>query len=208
MTNNQANWKSLMPVAFVWLSKAEIKPAAKPVGGAHHVIIATGGDNGSFDIDAANFEASLISKIKDSAKAQGWTPSAGNLQIVVDDLAITIVPRNKTKTSSLQLDRQIGLDAAGSMKSLNMSHLVLCSGKDTNIGEVMDGFANGLYSSLFFKGNYKQDTSKLPKQISLLGADLDESACNDLREFTKALLFTRFLQDACRQWGNKINRSF
>jgi leucyl aminopeptidase len=106
------------------------------------------------------------------------------------------VPRTKVKTTGSQADRQVGLDAAKAVKDLKVESLILCCGQDSDPFELFDGFAAGSYSCAFFKSSHKQDISKFPKTIGLLGADVNEATISQKREFSKANLLCRFLQDA------------
>jgi len=204
MTKTQYDWKSLLPEAYVWLSKVEMTPVSKAEKGSHHIIIADAGENDAFTLDAKSVDAALLAKITTSAKSMGWSPTAGNYQCIVDDVGFTVVPRNKSKTTTKQLDRQIGLDAAKSIKGLKVGTLVFCAGNDTELGEVMDGYANGVYSSQFFKGSYKPNLENYPSKLGFLGSDLNETSRNNIKEFTKSLLFTRFLQDSPPNFMNPV----
>lgn len=191
-------WKSLLSDASEWLEKVAVAASGPTVSGAHHVV-AVKGDNDNkdnFTVNAPKLPDSVQRKIQEQAKAVGWRPSAGPLHINVDGLAITLVLQSSTKVSERQLARQLGLDAAKATKELKLSHLAFCEAAGLPALEVFDGYANGLYSHVGFKGARKRDAGRMPANVSLAGSDIGPAKIVEEVEFAKAQLLTRFLQDA------------
>ncbi len=192
------SWKSLQPDVTDWLEKVSVAAGPATAAGAHHVVSVKtqDGDKDLFSINAPKLPAELSKKLADAAKALGWRTSAGSIHVTVDGAGYTLVPLNSTKVSARQIARQYGLDAAKATKELKLGHVALTQADGLSALDVLDGYTQGLYAQVGFKGTRKKDLSRWPTQISLAGGDAPADKVHEVIEFAKAQIFSRFLQDA------------
>ena len=113
-----------------------------------------------------------------------------------------LVPVVSHPTTSAQLARQVGLDAAHMCKNFkNFKQLVLCGNNENEVLDIFDGLVLGLYN---FKFNKKPTTDTevvTPDKVSLW-AEISDNTIADKRRLALAIMLVRILQDAPPNWLN------
>ena len=212
---NKEPWKGLLPEVFGWADKVEITKITEIVPGAHHVVaVANGSDEEkeSIEIDAPALSDTIRKKISDHAKALGWKGGSGSIAMVVDGVAYLAVVQTKIKTTLPQRARQFGQDAAKAIKDCKVDHIVLCKTKELCTMKMIEGLAQGLHATVGFKGKKEgadakaplKTTGKLPAKLGLLGSTATDEEIRQAREMSKAVAFSRMMQDAPANWMDPI----
>jgi leucyl aminopeptidase len=203
---NKAHWTSLLPETYDWAAKVKLDTVADTVPGATHIVAlaeAKDGDD-TINLNAPSLPTDLQKKICAATAASGWK-GAGTFVTLVEGSPFILIAPTKIRTSKPQKSRALGLDAAGALKNLKTSRVVLCKAEDVCTKSVFDGIAQGLYSQGSFKGQ-KKDPSKnpLPGHFSFFGGKIDASDEKHLRAMIRATALTRFMQDAPANWFDPL----
>ena len=153
MLAQNENWQNFLPSIHSWIEKTEFLHCKDPVPDAHHVVLVQAStDNPSvFELDAPYLPTPLAQRLREQSTKVGWTPKAGNLILSVDNASFVLVPSKGLQVSNVQKGRQAGLDAAVSLKFLNVETLVCCDALNIRALDIWDGLSQGYYALDEFK---------------------------------------------------------
>ena len=199
-------WSNLLPDASHWLDKVKLEIVGATVAGAHHVVAvkAVEDEKQAFAINAPNLPEALRKALDTAVRSIGWRPAAGAAHVSEDGVNFTLVPQTSVKVGSVQAARQFGLDAAKAVKDLRVNQLVFCEADSLSGTDVFEGYANGLYNHVGFKGARKRDIERFPQVVSLAGSKLSAGKLAAAVSQARAQLFARFLQDAPPNYLNPV----
>lgn len=194
------NWREVLPRSFGWLEGLKIDTASGCHAGAHHIVPVVPDKKApvGFSIASLALDSLLKDGIHAAAKLHGWHGTGGPITIDIDHFLFTLVPVSSTKTTQAQLGRQVGLDYAAHIKGRPIAHIILCSDLEIDALDVFDGLAQGLYVCHAFKGSGDSEDKGdgFPERISLLGSPASAEKVARHLAMSKAISFTRSLQDA------------
>ena len=192
-------WRDILPATFHWTESVALKKADGVVAGGHHIVPVKANESGDdFNLLGKGIGDDVATKIKDATRAMLWKPSAGPVAACVDGSVFILTPCTQVKVGPVQQGRQLGLDAAKLVKDRDIADLVLCGTDDIHTLDMFDGLVNGLYTFDGLKLNAKakaKSPSPLPKAVTLSGCKASDDEIKSVREFCRATVFTRFLQD-------------
>ena len=194
------HWKKLLPPSFEWLEGVKITGISNldtMPDGTHGVVFVKtdSSDKDRFTIDAPLLDNAQRTKLLQVSTSLGWRAGGGCLHVQAERNNFTLVPLSSVPALMRQVARQAGLDLAKGVRDLRIDSLVLYGPSEGFSLDILEGFINGLYSQVGFKGQRKSE-QKWPHQITLVGTDVSAKGLMDLIEYSKAQIITRFLQDA------------
>lgn len=200
------SWKNLLPDASLWLESVKFDLVGTVVTGAHHIVAAKAVDDEKqvFALNAPTLPDSLRKALDSAVRAIGWRPSAGTVHVAESGMTFSIVPQTSVKVSAVQAGRQLGLDTAKAIKELRATQLVFCEADGLSGTDVFEGYANGLYQLVGFKGSRKRDLERFPATVSLAGSKVTQDKLKATVSSSRAQLFARFLQDAPPNYLNPV----
>lgn len=204
---NKETWKNLAPDTYEWSTKVTLDTVTEIVKGATHIVALAEskgeGDGDQIVLNAPSVPDAIQKKIIESLTASGWK-GTGSSVAVVDGTPFIAISPTKIKTTKPQKSRALGLSAAAALKSLKVSHVVVCKAEGVCSKSLVDGLAQGLYTCVGFKLPKKENKSALPSRVSLWGGNLSATEETALRAMMKATALTRFIQDAPANWFDPL----
>lgn len=203
---NSEPWSNLLPDASHWLDKVKFEIVGATVPGAHHVVAVKSveDEKQAFTINAPTLPEATRKALDSAARSIGWRPAAGAVHVSEAGVNYTLVAQTSVKVGPVQAARQLGLDAAKAIKDLRVGHLVFCEAEGFSGTDIFEGYVNGLYNHVGFKGARKRDVERFPQTISLAGSKLPKERLPAAVGLCRAQLFARFLQDAPPNYLNPV----
>ena len=197
------HWKDLLPAVYSWVGNTSFQHINEMKTGAHHLlgVQTDSASSDKYEVDAPNIPDQIKKKIREYSAQIGWRTQAGPLLFSLDKEAFILVPISSLKTNTTQKGRQLGFDAAGVLRNLNMESLVICSGKELNALDVWDGLVQMYYSMESFKGT-REEKFSFPKQISILGGSPKPDLEKKYKTIVQAHCLVRMLCDSPPNWLN------
>jgi leucyl aminopeptidase len=187
-------WKQLLPKSYDWLDKVKIT-GMDGLSGDHWNVIPVEKTEQKTAFLADSLDNSILQALKDGMQSYGWTPQDKPLRLVVNKQSFLLVGKSPLKVSNGQVARQIGFDAASALAKCDRKEVAIPPLKDLQALDVFEGFCLGLEEGGYFKGNANL---VLPAEI---GLPKDQVAASKTRlAMIKALVFTKWLQDAPANW--------
>jgi len=204
----QKPWRSFLPEAYHWTAKLKPEAVKAPQAGATHLVaVSTNDAKKTIDIKCASLDQSTKDKLQKAIAAHGWQGKSGTLSVVVDDKAFVLLPLPKIRTTAPQIARQFGLDAARAIKDNRLTQVVIGDAEGLDSLQILDGFANGLYSAGLFKNIKKKAApaeQELPEKVAFFGTLPSANAIDRQKALIKSSLVTRMLQDAPANWLDPV----
>jgi leucyl aminopeptidase len=203
---NSESWKNLLPDASFWLDKVSLDLAGATVPGAHHVVAAKSveDEKQAFALNAPALPDATRKALDAAVRALGWRPAAGSVHVTEGGATFTIVPQTSVKVGAVQAGRQLGLDAAKALKDLRLGHVAFCEVDGLQATDVFEGYVNGVYNHVGFKGARKRDIERFPQIVSLAGSKLPKERLAATLGLCRSQLLARFLQDAPPNYLNPV----
>lgn len=201
-----SHWKSMLPGTFHWLSDCSITGTNKVEQGAHHLVLLSEPDNenaSNFTVDAPGLGEEERSELATLAKKYGIKKGSPLTGVMYQDTPYLLAWAPSLDVSSVQIGRQLGLELAKHLKSLDCKTLVICAGKKTQSLEILEGYLQGLYKLDTFKGEQDNDkgngTANFPSAIKLWGED-NQAQIDKTKALGQALALTCMVEDAPANW--------
>lgn len=189
MNNLIGSLEACLPPALQWLKELKItKPKGLSKEHWNLVPVVRKDDK----LEFLSSEVSGIQKdLEDSTKKLGWQVAEKTQRVVVGEYPILLVAQSSLNTNSVQLARQLGLDAASELIKAEQASLSVASLKgDLNPADVFEGYCLGMHSESGFKSK-----SEI-KLLSEIEVDMGDSELESRQAMAEALVFTKWLQDA------------
>ncbi|MBC7662125.1 MAG: leucyl aminopeptidase family protein [Chitinophagaceae bacterium] len=187
---NYKSWKDYLPQAHIWLETLKVEQSKGLSAEAWNLVgVKAQGDD--LILNSSLLDEALKSKVQGEIKTHQWSLAEKTLRLVIEGKKFLLVAQSSVKTTTPQLSRQLGMDAA--------AHLSKSKHKDIHIPELTDLTALDVLEGFLFSmddgGPFKsKSTFETPKKVSIVSADADE--LHRKLELVKALSFTRWLQEA------------
>lgn len=206
-------WRDLIPEVVGWIEKTTMNKATDVVQGGHHIAAVVVGDDEQFEVDCPAMAEGVRKKVAKAIAATGWKGAGVSPCVHLDGANFVLIAPVKIKTTAQQKGRQLGQDAAKAVKDLRVEHLVICKPKDLCPLKIYEGVCHTLYAAVGFKGKKVADKAKegakakagaLPEKLSAIGGDFSAAEWTKAKEMSKAVAFTRLLQDAPANWLDPV----
>ena len=206
--NNQKqsrHWKTMLPYTFQWLNDCNITSTSTAQQGAHHlVLLSESGDQNAPDIqiDAPALSEESRSELANLAKKYGVKKGSTLTGVIFQDSPYLLAWAPSLEVSPTQIGRQLGLELAKHLKSLDCKELVICASEKVRSIEILEGYLQGLYKLDTFKGDQDKDKSNahLPSSIQLLGENASQAEIDKTKALGQALALTCMVEDAPANW--------
>lgn len=197
------SWRDYTPSSLNWLEKVKITKATVFDRNSAYIACITKDKNNkdNWQLQVSGLSAEFCQKATDQAKKLGWKAKSP-ITLLVDETPVILVSPSALDVSTSQKGRQAGLDAAPFIKQLACEKVGICSNSELTSLDILDGLTQGLYSLTTFKGP-KKDNDKdeqYPASISLFETSLQEEDIARSLAFAKALMLTKWLEDAPPNW--------
>ncbi|MBC7532002.1 MAG: leucyl aminopeptidase family protein [Oligoflexus sp.] len=187
---NYKSWKDYLPQGHHWLETLKIEQS-KGLSSESWNLVGVKAQDTDILLNSSLLDDSLKTKIQAEIKTHAWSPSERSLRLVIDGKKFLLIAQSMIKTTTPQLSRQLGMDAAANLSKGKIKDIHVPDFTDLTALDVLEGFLLSIDDVGAFKST---NTIELPKKVSLISAE-PESLRRKL-EMVKALTFTRWLQEA------------
>ncbi|MDQ3234050.1 MAG: hypothetical protein M3Q07_19750, partial [Pseudobdellovibrionaceae bacterium] len=185
-----SSWKDYLPKSFQWLSQLKIETATTLALDAWN-LVAVRNENDKLHLSNSLLDSALVERLLKEVEAQGWTPGEKQIRIQLDGKKFLLVAQSGIKTNPVQIARQLGLDSAAALSKNKIKDLCIADTDNLKGLDVLEGFLIGQDDGAAFKS---KSNAEFPKKVSVVSKDPAE--LTKRLEMAKALLFTKWLQDA------------
>lgn len=198
---NERPWQDLLPKTFGWLDgQAQIGETQTTIPNALHVVVGKKKDKG-FELLTTGLGENLEKALKERLEARRWK-GASTQTLDLEEGIFAVIGLSSLDVSASQKTRQLGLDAAEVAKSVGAEHIVFAKAGDLHIVQLVEGFAQGMYSVENFQGDAEE--AKLPAAVTFVGERPAEEQWQHLTGMINATSLTRLTQDAPANWLDPI----
>ncbi len=189
------SWETFLPPTYKWLESLDVS-VTTDLPSQSCLIIPVKYDDG-IDLAGTKLAADKRKLIEVQAKSAGWR-GKGSEFLCVGDQTVLLVPVAKLDVGAVRLSREAGFSAAKATGSREFETVVFVDNGDYSALSAFEGYCQGAYSQGLFKG--EAEKKSLPKKITLLEPGVKAAAVAEVKSLSRALLFTRMLQDAPANW--------
>ena len=196
----KTDWRSFLPSVFPWMATLKHGAQKNFESGAGYLV-----PFGKKEGEAAVFHWEKLEdegfKKEAEAALTSLCPGGARLSLaVVQGAPVVFVPVTGLEVSRSQRGRQVGLDAAGTLKSLQLEKLVI-TGSDSVLGtDVFDGIVQGAYDLTSFKNS--KGSSSLPASVCFACDSYSEAKFTDILKLMRGGCLSRMVADAPPNWLN------
>ena len=184
------SWKDYLPQTYNWLDTLKIEQS-KGLSSEAWNLVGVKAQDGTILLNSSLLDDALKTKIQAEIKTHAWSVPEKALRVVVDGKKFLLIAQSSVKTTTPQLSRQLGMDAAAHLSKGKFKDLHIPEFSDLTALDVLEGFLFSVDDAAAFKST---STLELPKKVSILSADAE--LLRRKVELVKALTFTRWLQEA------------
>lgn len=190
-------WAQSLPAALLWLDR--VKVSAAVAAGSHSLIVVPVlQEKDVLQFPKSSLSTELQNKIRAHAKVIGWNGSKGAQLIGLDERPVLLVAQSKLKTSLIQRARQLGLDTAAALASIEVAQITFMATSDLSGLDILEGYLQGLYSVGGFKKGAVEIPKTWPEAVEVLSVSNLE--IQNTLSVAKSVLIARHLQDAPPNW--------
>jgi leucyl aminopeptidase len=185
-----SSWKDYLPQSFQWLSQLKIETSTTLSQDAWN-LVSVRYENDKFVLSNSLLDAQTAEKLLKEVANQAWTLGEKQLRINLDGKKFVLVAQSAVKTNPVQVARQLGLDTAMSLAKSKFKDLAIADADHLKALDILEGFLIGVDDGAAFKS---KNNAEFPKKVTVVHKDTAE--VHKRLEMSKALLFTKWLQDA------------
>ncbi len=185
-----SSWKDYLPKSFQWLSQLHVEATTALSSDAWN-LVAVRSENDKLQLHNSLLDAPTAESLLKEIEAQCWTPGEKQIRISLDGKKFVLVAQSSVKTNSVQVARQLGLDAAAALSKSKFKDIAIADADHLKALDVLEGFLIGVDDGAAFKS---KSTTEFAKKVLVVCKDPAE--VQKRVEMSKALLFTKWMQDA------------
>ncbi len=185
-----SSWKDYLPKSFQWLSQLKIETANALAADAWN-LVAVRSESDKLILSNSLLDSQTTERLLKEVEAQGWTPGEKQIRVQLDGKKFLLVAQSGIKTNPVQVARQLGLDTAAALAKSKAKELCIADADSLKALDVLEGFLIGQDDGAAFKS---KSNTEFPKKVAVAAKDPTE--LTKRLEMAKALLFTKWLQDA------------
>ena len=193
----EVTWAQSLPAVLQWLDKVKVS-AAVTVSSHSLIVMPVSQERDVIQFPKSSVSTEMQTKMRTQAKLIGWSGSKGSQLIIIDERPVLLVSQSKLKTTLVQKARQIGLEAASALATIDSSHLSFIGTSELSGLDIFDGFLQGLYSVGGFKKGAVEIPKLWPEAVEVLSASNVE--IQNALGLARSVLIARHLQDAPPNW--------
>ena len=185
-----SSWKDYLPKSYQWLQQLQVEEARELAADAWN-LVAVRSENEQLVLAHSKLTEVLSKNLLAALEERAWTLGEKQARLVVDGKKFLVLAQSTVKTNQAQVARQFGMDAAQALSKAKLKDVQLAACGELALADILEGLLVGFEDGQAFKS---KDTSELPKRVAVLG--LDKAETQRRVELAKALVFTKWLQDA------------
>lgn len=185
-----SSWKDYLPKSFQWLKQLKVDSISSLSTEAWNLVsVRSEGDK--LVLSSSLLDAATADRLQKEIGNQGWTPGDKYLRLSLDTKKFLLVVQSSVKTNAAQLGRQLGMDAAAAISKNKLKDLAIADADALKALDILEGFLIGVDDGAAFKSSSSQEFAKSIAVAHKAGPELQKRL-----EMAKAILFTRWMQDA------------
>lgn len=198
MSDLAGKWDQWLPKSYQWVSQLQVKVADGLVDEAWNLVPVIAKSDSNNEISLQGMDKAQIDAFQSALTSHGWSASDTTLRTLVGNTPVLFVNVSSVKASSIQVARQVGIDAARALSGLQNKAIALHTADELRVVDVFEGYVQAIEAANYFKGQSKG--SSLPPSIWVSKDSLD--AVKKQIPFAKALIFNKWMQDAPANFMN------